>query len=42
MKVKVGKTTLIKLTWPDGRGFEVDQVMDVCPALAINGGSEIR
>lgn len=38
----IGKTTPIKLTWPDGREFAIDQVLDVRPAPAKSGGSGIR
>jgi hypothetical protein len=38
----VGKITPIQLTWPDGREFPIDRVLDIRPAPAKSGGSGIR
>ena len=38
----VGKITPKKITWLDGREFEIDRVLDIRPAPAKSGGSGIR
>ena len=39
---EIGKVTPIQLTWPDGREFLIDRLLDVRPAPAKSGGSGIR
>jgi len=39
---EIGKVTPRKITWPDGREFEIDRVMEIRPAPAKSGGSGIR
>lgn len=39
---EVGKIMPRKITWPDGREFEIDRVLDIRPAPAKSGGSGIR
>lgn len=38
----VGKITPIRITWPDGREFQIDKVLDIRPAPAKSGGAGIR
>ena len=38
----LGQITPIKITWPDGREFQIDRVLDVRPAPAKSGGAGIR
>lgn len=37
-----GKITPKELTWPDGKKYMVDRVLDVRPAPAKSGGSGMR
>jgi hypothetical protein len=37
-----GNMLPVRITWPDGREFEVDRVMDVRPAPAKSGGTGLR
>ena len=35
----VGNITPVKITWPDGREFDVDRLLSVGPGIAKSGGS---
>ena len=37
-----GRITPRRITWPDGREYLIDRVLDVRPASAKSGGSGIR
>lgn len=38
-----GQIRPLSITWEDGREFEVDQVLDICPAASLKaGGAGIR
>lgn len=37
-----GNITPIRITWPDGREFEVDRLLSVGPGVAKSGGSGER
>ena len=37
-----GKMTPLKITWPDGRQYDIDRVLDVRMSAAKSGGSGIR
>ena len=39
---KAGNITPIRITWSDGREFEVDRLLDVRMAPAKSGGSGMR
>lgn len=34
-----GHVTPVRITWPDGREFEVDRLLSVGPGVAKSGGS---
>jgi hypothetical protein len=37
-----GNMTPVRITWPDGRQFIVDRLLDVRPTPAKSGGAGIR
>lgn len=39
---EIGKITPRKITWPDGREFQIDRLLDIRPAPAKSGGLGIR
>jgi hypothetical protein len=39
---EIGKVTPRRITWPDGREFEIDRVLEIRPAPAKSGGAGIR
>jgi len=39
---EIGRKTPKQLTWPDGREFQIDRVLEIRPAPAKSGGAGIR